>query len=60
MIAPPIVCAVCGSSHWLACAPGTEAEPVRQGSLFVLAPAPEVPLRAWCVSHLPWRVRSAA
>jgi hypothetical protein len=51
----PIVCCVpdC-AGDWCACAPGTEADDARQGNLFVIAPAAEVPLVAWCAIHLPW------
>jgi hypothetical protein len=44
----PIVCTTCGSEAWCACAPGTEAEPVRQGNVRALAPVSEVPMVAWC------------
>jgi hypothetical protein len=50
---PAIACA-CGSVEWVACAPGTEAEDRTQGNLLLMAPAPDVPLQAWCALHWPW------
>jgi hypothetical protein len=55
----PIVCCVpdC-AGEWCACAPGSDAEAQEQGNLFVIAPAPAVPLVAWCWDH--WPLRSVA
>lgn len=46
-------CQVC-NAEWECCAPGTEAEEQRQGNLFMLAPAPEIPMQAWCLCCAPW------
>ena len=45
-------CSICGDAEWLACAPGSEAEARVQGNVCLLDPAPEVPLRAWCLACL--------
>jgi len=64
IIAPLTLRCSCGSDDWIACAPGTVAEEQQQGNLFVLQPAPEVPMRVWCLAHwklaFPIVARSAA
>lgn len=57
---PAILCAICGSSEWIACYPGVEAEPRERDNVCWLKPAAEVPLVAWCFEHWPaWSERAA-
>lgn len=43
-----MLCTSCQSPDWISCFPGTAAEERVQGNLFLLAPAPEVPMRVFC------------
>lgn len=48
-------CDICGSEEYFAASPGTDAEEQQQGNLFVLQPAPAVPMQVWCFEHWPQR-----
>lgn len=60
MPAPTLQCSCCGSFDWIACSPGSEAEPREQGKVINLRPAPGIPAMVWCWEHWPARTAEAA
>jgi len=50
---PTVVCTVCQSPEWIACAPGTAADAVSYQGVLELFRCEEVPMAAWCEVHWP-------